>query len=809
MAFAVAREAKGEVPFDTGLRHNESVRLHLCMGLATNYGGWMPMVMHFRRECARAATIVCALVPGILTAWTPTPTDADYIAANTNVFLDEVARIDVTIDPAEFQDLLDNPRTDVEKPVTMRWRNSVIDETHEMVGFRPRGGRFTREAVRKSWKLDFNDFVPGRAFHGLESVDLNGDHNDPTFLRRRFSHTILRQMGLPSPRTHFAALYINGQFWSIQIHAEHIDEEFAGSWFGNKDGNLYKCLFGDAPADLRKVDGEDYRAHGNGTTYEETNNEPLSDYTDLVMFIRQLNDTTAPQRLIQLESYINIDNVLRYLATNVGVGSWDDYWYGSNNYYLYYNQSTLRFEWVPYDYDNTVGMDYFGVNWSTRNFSTWGNGGFGSTPAPLVDALFDHSPWRQQYRRYLAQVAALLVDPSNQALLDHWHAQILPYFDGTIESGGAVGRNDTGGGHTPYFSTGINQPASYAGGSFHTMGLKPFLNARRNSLVTQLAGFSTPPLPNVRINELIATNVSINQDEAGEFEDWIELINLESTAVDVGGWHLTDDVTNPLKWVIPAGTTIPAGGRLLVWCDNEPLDGPLHATYGLSAGGEHLGLFTDVDSGRVLVDHVSYPALGPDQSFGRFPEGTDSFTIMCNPSPLAANVGTAPPCGSTQPRTPPRLFINEFMADNDTVIADELGQFDDWVEIYNDETTAVDMGGLFLTDTLANPTKWEIPAGTTIQAKGFLIFWCDSSPAQGPRHTNFALSVGGEAIGLFDNAANNFQPIDTLTFGPQTTDISSGLLPDGVRPVVIQQAPTPGASNAGPAAIESELWTLQ
>lgn len=763
----------------------------------------MPLYRH------PSAALLLALLPAAGLALSPAPNDADYRLADANIFLQgEVTRAYVTIDPSDFQQLLDDPRADIDKNVTLRWVNSVLDETVTDVAFRPRGGGFTRDAVRKSWKLDFNDFVSGRSFYGLESINLNGDHNDPTLLRRRMAHEILRQMGLPTPRTHFVALYINGDFWSMQIHVEHIDEEFADSWFGSKTGNLYKCLFGQAPADLRKIQGEDYRNHGGGTTYEEVNNAPLSDYTDLVEFIRFINDTTPQERLAGLESRLHIDNFLRYLAANVALGNWDDYWYGSNNYYLYFNPATTRFEWIPYDYDNSLGMDYFSTNWSTRHYEGWGDGGFGSTPAPLVSAVFDHSPWRRQYRRYLDKAARLLVLPANQALLQQWAAQIRPYYDGTIESGGVVGTQSSSGQHDPYFTTGISQPTNWNRGSFHTMGIVPFMNTRSARLLAQLANDFTPPLPRVFINEAMASNGNVIADEFGEFDDWIELYNDETTPVDIGGWHLTDDVANPLKWVIPVGTVIPAKGRLLVWCDNSPLQGPLHAPFALGAGGEHIGLFMNEVEGRVLVDEMAYPPLTVNQSYGRATDGSSVYTIHCTPTPGQPNNNSVPPCGSTEPRTPPRVWINEFMADNDTVVADEAGEFDDWVELYNAEPFPVDLGGAYLTDNLNNRTKWQFPAGTVIPARGFLLIWCDSTPAQGPLHTSWSLSAGGEAIGLFDTDLNNNQPIHTVTFGRQTTDISTGLLPDGVEPFIILTEPSPGRSNV-PVTATPEVWLVE
>ena len=267
-----------------------------------------------------------------------------------------------------------------------------------------------------------------------------------------------------------------------------------------------------------------------------TTTTPKSDYTDLVLFIHCINDSAPATIYADLEQHLNIDSFLRYLALNVAIGNWDEYWYGSNNYFLYRNEDTNRFEWIPYDYDQCFGMDYFRVNWTTRRYDTWGDGGFGSTPAPLVSAVFEHSEWRLQYRRYLLEAAEILGDPELPALLDAWHQQPTPWFDGSIELGGAVGTATTSGQHNPFFTTGRVAPTTWnLQGSYHCMGILPFVNARRESLLQQIASLTSPALPTIHINELQASNPGPFADELGQFDDWIELHNFGSEPVDVGG----------------------------------------------------------------------------------------------------------------------------------------------------------------------------------------------------------------------------------------------------------------------------------
>ena len=147
----------------------------------------------------------------------------------------------------------------------------------------------------------------------------------------------------------------------------------------------------------------------------------------------------------------------------------------------------------------------------------------------------------------------------------------------------------------------------------------------------------------------------------------------------------------------------------------------------------------------------------------------------------------------------PELFINEFVASNESGITDASGEFVDWVEIYNAGNSAVDIGGMYVTDDLSAPTLWQIPttdpATTTIQSGGFLILFFDKDTDEGVLHVDAKLGAGGEAIGLF---ASDGTAIDTYTFGPQLQDVSEGRTPDASANWDFFTSPTPGAANGAP-----------
>jgi hypothetical protein len=300
------------------------------------------------------------------------------------------------------------------------------------------------------------------------------------------------------------------------------------------------------------------------------------------------------------------------------------------------------------------------------------------------------------------------------------------------------------------------------------------------------------------INEFMASNDFGPMDEFENHDDWIEIYNAGDEAIDIGGMYFTDDLTELTNSQIPTDnpelTTIEAGGYLVIWADKEPEQGALHlADVKLSGGGEQIGL-TDVD-GTTILDSLTYGDQTTDVSYGRLPDGDDNWTYF------GAGYDTMPTPGAENGSgdTPQAiLLINEFMASNDTTIADDEGGYDDWIEIYNDGNIAKDIAGMYLTDDLTELTNSQIPADdpdlTTIPPGGFLLLWADKEPEQGVLHlADVKLSGSGEQIGLTDTDGTTV--LDSLTYGEQTTDVSYGRLPDGTDTWEFFDVPTPGESN--------------
>jgi hypothetical protein len=138
-----------------------------------------------------------------------------------------------------------------------------------------------------------------------------------------------------------------------------------------------------------------------------------------------------------------------------------------------------------------------------------------------------------------------------------------------------------------------------------------------------------------------------------------------------------------------------------------------------------------------------------------------------------------------------KVVINEVMPKNTTTVADQNGEFDDWIELYNNTNIEIDLTGYYLSDNDENNTKWQFPAGTKIAAKGYLIVWADNDTEQAGLHANFKLSADGERVVLSNP---QMVVIDQVKFGGQAAELSYSRIPNGTGKFSWKQ-PTFSAAN--------------
>jgi len=306
-----------------------------------------------------------------------------------------------------------------------------------------------------------------------------------------------------------------------------------------------------------------------------------------------------------------------------------------------------------------------------------------------------------------------------------------------------------------------------------------------------------PDYDPVWINEVQSDNLAGILDNQGEAEPWLEFYNAGAAPVSLDGYYLaTDYVSNLTEWPLPAGLTLGAGAYLVVWGDGQPEQtevGHLHTPFRLDYAGR-VALVRLVNSEPEITDYLTWPSLSANTAYGDFPDGQPVYReTLHQPTP-----------GLPNERQPLAVFVNEWMARNDLAARDPIDlDYEDWFELFNGESFPADLRGFFLTDELAQPTKFEIPdAGqSVIPPRGHLLVWADDESHQNDQddealHANFKLAGDAGVIALF--APDGLTLVTLITYGNQVSDISQGRFSDGAGAIYDMPSFTPGSRNLVP-----------
>lgn len=287
------------------------------------------------------------------------------------------------------------------------------------------------------------------------------------------------------------------------------------------------------------------------------------------------------------------------------------------------------------------------------------------------------------------------------------------------------------------------------------------------------------------INEFMASNATTICDSFGSYSDWIELYNSTDTDMDISGFGISDNLSQPMKYRFPDGTTIAAKGYLVVFCSgNEGMqNGELHAPFGLRSYGEDVVIANR--AGRI-IDSYSFKNQETDVSVARIPDGAGELQPNSQPSPGYPNTGAGYSAFDAANRLPlGGVYISEFGGSTGSVASD-------WVELHNSTGSAVSLAGYGISNNPKNPAKWVFP-DISIEPGEYLLLYATGSADKAQKKNlklNFCISSTGEALFFFDP---NGKLIDKLSAGRMRSGQSYGR--DGSDNRFYYAEPTPGAQN--------------
>lgn len=280
---------------------------------------------------------------------------------------DTVNEINIEIDEADWQDMLENPLEEEYHKANV----TINGETVGNVAIRTKGNTSltsvaNSDSDRYSFKLDFDYYDNNGNYYGLKKLCLNNNYSDNSSMREYISYKIMGEMGLDVPECAYSHITVNGEEWGLYLAVEPVDEVFLAAHFADATGDLYKPEgMGGTGADL-VYNGDDISAY---TGLNLKTNLNSSDGKEILALMQALEDGEG------LEEVLDVEKALKYIAANVALANFDSYLgMTTHNFYLY--EENGRFTIIPWDMNLAFG-GFGGGEVDIYEPTKQGMGGFG------------------------------------------------------------------------------------------------------------------------------------------------------------------------------------------------------------------------------------------------------------------------------------------------------------------------------------------------------------------------------------------------------------------------------------------------
>ncbi len=616
------------------------------------------------------------------------------------------------------------------------------------------------------FKLDFNEFTQGQTYDGLKKINLHNGFGDPGMLRDFLGYGFMREVGVRAPRVAYANVYLNDELWGLYEIIEQVDKTFLENNFASGKGNLWKNQrwselkwYGDDPNTYRD-------------TFELKTNKSEDDWSAFIHFLDVLNNTPDQDFADSIESVFNVDQYLHALAVDIMINNWDSYLDNERNFYLYHEPKSGKFHWIPWDYNLSMGgaittsgdpyppydpscilqTDFsFTKNnpsvafdeYSEPAAETWywdfGDGTVSTTQNPIH--VFDSNiekvevcltTTRMENGNTCEQTRCREVDlsdnPSDCETITNGscpYPATDPIFQQTIEEDPFCCSDDWDVFcEIKYQEIQNNPPSGFNYDVDYDLNFPILLNNPDKILIDRILN-----VPEFRDRYLDICCVMLEK---------VFNVNEVSTKIDEKANLIRDAVHNDPNYMYT------------------------HDFFEYDTGNGTGGGNTEIPALRYFMN----------QRFVQLVSHLAATQHNC--APAFTNLEFHD------------LVINEFVASNQEAgggIPDPAGEYDDWIEIYNNTFQTIDLSDYYLSDDSDNPKKWIFPKGSSIAPNEYLIVWADRDLSQAGLHTEFGLSASGEELLL---THEDETVLDEVQFGAQNTNIASARIPNGSGSFVLQ-----------------------
>ncbi len=592
----------------------------------------------------------------------------------------------------------------------------INGELFDSVGIRYKGfSSVSTDRDKNPFNIKLDYIIDGQDYKGFDKIKLSNVIQDPSFLREVLSYEIARKY-MPAPKANFANVFINNELWGLYTNVEAINGDFISDNFGSNNNPFFKCN----PEEL-DFDGEN----------ANLNNSPGQDSTDYFS-LYELRSEKGWSELLELidvlnespeniEEILQVDQTLWMHAFNYALVNFDSYIGYAQNYYLYQDDNGLFY---PLIWDLNMSFGSFRFTDASEFFD-----GFSIEDAKTIDPL-SHINSVSVYPRPLLR--KLLENETYQRMyLAHMRTILEENFLNSDyllrgETMRAVIDQSVQNDQNKFYSYQDFQDNLYTTVSdlIDYPGISDLMSNRTDYLMN-LSGLSQAPTINAFDNS--PQDLSLNGSM---------LFRLE-----------TENAENALFYYRYSESD---------WFTKVEMkdDG----TSGDEIAGDGIFSYELLNTSNS----IQYYFYAENEAAGRFAPERAAREFYSLFTPLEGNF----------------LQINELMATNINTVADNEGEFDDWIELYNTSNNAISTAGMYLSDEPGNPTKWALP-NVIVEADAYLNIWADENGGQGYDHANFRLSSLGEFLTL---TYADGTILDSLIYPAQTENKSWGRIPNGTGP---------------------------
>ncbi|MBV5313273.1 MAG: CotH kinase family protein [Prolixibacteraceae bacterium] len=614
--------------------------------------------------------------------------------------------------------LTNNFETKTDLVAKLVYRKTVYSD----VGVRFKGETSYRIVVgkKKSFNISLDYLHEDQNIEGYTTINLNNAAEDRSRLRE-FLYEYFNRKHIPAVKANFAILNINGEDWGIYVNVQQLNKSHAREWFTDADATRWRAE--PVARTLPGASGGNFGAGFSSLNYLNTLDTTLYQKYYILKNSYKKNPwddlVKACYALNETPNETLIDSLGKYMDIDGAL------WFLAHEILFtdddgYINKGGTDY-YVYFDVatGRIVPIECDGnTSMSSTKANTWtpfereSNATF-----PLANVLFNHPELRQ---RYLAHVRTVL----SEAFVQTYADSLIAVYSNLIDV---------------HVKADPNSLYNYSEFSTEVLKMKSFINVRRNFLLSH---------PEVNAVGAAISSVVFKAGNANfSVPDHTQPVNVTASVSGSSGIS---------KAYLYYGTQL-AGKftKLEMFDDGKHKDG--------GAGDEIYG--------------AEIPAF-PKETFVRYYiEAISSNTAATRTySPKGAEHDVYFYQVKSADRVASDVVINELMPSNSKTVTDSNGEYDDWIELYNNSVSPVNLSDYYLTDSPNVLTKWKFPKGTTIAGKGYLIVWADSDINQNGLHASYKLDAGGEALLL---VTPDQQIADELIFGAGPAESTFSRSPNG------------------------------